>query len=103
MTSKRTLLSPDSVLVREDFPTRRVGDETMLLHLSTGEFFKLNETGLYIWGCIDGKRTAAGIAKRVVKLFAVDDTTALKDTIEFLGELLKKGLALPARELRKRA
>jgi len=54
--------------------------------------FKLNKTASYIWEHCDGKKTVAELIKELCSEFAVDEATALNDTVEFIEKLKSKQL-----------
>lgn len=42
-----------------------VDGEAVLLHLDSGQYHGLNETGVAVWELIDGERSAAAITREV--------------------------------------
>jgi hypothetical protein len=50
----------------------------------------LNPVGSRIWDLTDGKRSVAEIAEILTQEFEVSYETALKDAIEFTGDLAEK-------------
>ena len=54
--------------------------------------FKLNQTAAYIWDHCDGKKSVEELVKELCDEFAVDKTTALKDTVEFIEKMKNKNL-----------
>jgi len=54
--------------------------------------YMLNATGEFIWGCLDGKRTADDIAEAVAAEFEVSREAAAADVREYLSSLLADGL-----------
>ncbi|MFH1278801.1 MAG: PqqD family protein [Candidatus Eisenbacteria bacterium] len=73
-------------------PWRTIDGKGILVDLESGYYFSLNKTGQFIWGQIDGERSLAEIARRVVEQFDVDEGTALQDCIELAGRLQEQGL-----------
>ena len=67
------------------------GQEVVVLPL-VGEIQVLNAVGARIWSLIDGKRSAAEIARAIEAEFAVDGATARTDTLKFLGTLRERDL-----------
>jgi hypothetical protein len=57
---------------------------------------ELNLTGSFIWKESTGNLTIEEIAARVAQEFAVEPSTALADTREFVAALLSKRLLLEA-------
>jgi len=60
------------------------------------ELYMLNETGEFIWGMLDGKRTVDEIARGVAEEFDVSVDEALRDVTGYLEGLLSRGLARKA-------
>ena len=54
--------------------------------------FKLNQTAAYIWEHCDGKKSVEELVRELSDEFAVDKTTALKDTVEFIEKMKNKNL-----------
>lgn len=71
---------------------REFGVEGVLLDLHSGEYFQLDDVGLMIWMQIDGRKTAARIVQEIISHFDADTGILAADTIEFLEDLLSKGL-----------
>ncbi len=72
--------------------SRLVGDETVLLDLSSGVYFGLDGVGKRIWESVtEGlnlRETAAAIASE----FEVEETQAQADLIAFATDLVERGL-----------
>jgi hypothetical protein len=71
---------------------RDVGGETVLLNLSTGVYYGLNEVGAFIWQRLDGKHTLDDLVRSVCSAYAVDRERALADVRRLVEELLNAGL-----------
>ena len=72
--------------------SRLVGEETVLLDLSSGIYFGLDGVGKRVWesvadGCNVGEITAVIVAE-----FEVDEAQAQADVIAFTSDLLDRGL-----------
>ena len=72
--------------------SRLVGDETVLLDLESGMYFGLDGVGKRIWEAIDEGLTLREIAAIIVSEYEVDEIQAQADTIEFVGDLVERGL-----------
>lgn len=72
---------------------RAVGDgEGVLLHLESGQYHGVNETGKTIYELIDGTRDSAGIAGELASRYA-DAPEELHTAVRaFLSELATRGL-----------
>jgi hypothetical protein len=86
---------PETILKRApNVPWRMIDGKGILVDLESGYYFSLNTTGQFIWGEIDGKRTIAEIARRVVDRFEIDEQTALRDCVELADRLADHGLVV---------
>lgn len=72
--------------------SRLVGDETVLLDLESGTYFGLDGVGKRIWESIDKGLTPRETAAVIVSEYEVDEATAQADVIEFVADLVERGL-----------
>ena len=72
--------------------SRLVGDETVLLDLSSGIYFGLDGVGKRIWETVSEGRSLAETATVITSEFEVDDAQAQADVIEFAKDLVERGL-----------
>lgn len=72
--------------------SRLVGDETVLLDLESGMYFGLDGIGKRIWEAIGEGLTLGEIASIIVSEYEVDESQAQTDTIEFVSDLVERGL-----------
>ncbi len=72
--------------------SRLVGDETVLMDLSTGIYFGLDGVGKRIWETIAEGRNLAEVTATIAAEYEVDEARAQADVIEFVGELVERGL-----------
>ena len=71
---------------------RRINDECLLIPLTDNiadmdSLYRLNETGVFIWEAIDGKRDIRDITARMAEEFDVGPDEAEKDILEFLDQV----------------
>jgi hypothetical protein len=66
--------------------------EGVLLHLASGTYFTLNETGTFVWDLLARERTPAELLEALVDAFEVDRETARLDLDELLEDLAARGL-----------
>lgn len=66
--------------------------EAVLVLPARGKVQVLNELGARIWSLTDGKRSVSEIAAAICLEYAVDSETAERDTLEFLEDLLERGV-----------
>lgn len=72
--------------------SRLVGDETILMDLSTGIYFGLDGVGKRIWETIAEGRNLAEVAAVIATEYEVDDDRAQNDVVEFIAGLVERGL-----------
>ncbi|MBI4775650.1 MAG: PqqD family protein [Deltaproteobacteria bacterium] len=69
-----------------------IEDECVLLHLSTGRYYTLNEVGRFMWKSLDGKKSLSELHRSVIREYDVDEQSAKQDILEVVQDLLKEGL-----------
>ena len=72
--------------------SRLVGDETVLLDLSSGIYFGLDGVGKRIWESVDEGLSLGETAAVIAAEFEVDEAQAQADLIAFATDLLERGL-----------
>jgi hypothetical protein len=72
--------------------SRLVGDETVLLDLESGIYFGLDGVGKRIWEKIGEGLTLGEVAEVIVSEYEVDEAQAQSDVIEFVTNLVERGL-----------
>ena len=70
--------SPDAMV-------RTLDDEAVILHVPSGEYFSLNEVGLFIWQHLDGENDLDGVTDQVTGRYEVDRETARRDVAELIS------------------
>jgi hypothetical protein len=73
---------------------RLVDDEAVLIITKQAKVKVTNETGAYIWSSINGIKTIRQIAESVSNYYFVDAFQAEEDTLEFIAELVTKGIVI---------
>ena len=78
--------------------SRRVGDELLLFHLSSGVYHVLNETAARVWELLEHGDGAASIAAALATDYDVDPESAAADVQRivaglFEAELIRGALA----------
>jgi hypothetical protein len=71
---------------------RRFDDSTVVLDLTRGEYFSLNEVGSAIWEGLSAGRSVGEVAGRLVEEYDVDLPTARRDVQALVARLLASGL-----------
>ena len=81
-----------------DCVTRRIGGETVVVpvkgHVADLEsIYTLNDVGTVLWDALGGGATLAELASAVCEAYEVGDAEARADTLAFLEDLERLGLA----------
>lgn len=58
---------------------KQFDDESLLINIETGFYFRLNEVGNFIWRLLDGKQSCEEIIKKIVEEFDVQTEKAKSD------------------------
>jgi len=87
MTGLNSILSRSPSVV-----TRKTGKEYVLVPVANNiadmnSVYTLNETGAFIWEQIDGKRNIEDIIVLVTEEYDIDEETASKDVLDFIGNM----------------
>lgn len=61
-----------------------LGEESVILHLSSGTYFGLNETGAFVWQLIQTPRSLADICAAVAAEYDIDAQACRADICELL-------------------
>ena len=72
--------------------SRLVGDEMVLLDLSSGLYFGLDGVGQRIWQAVADGKTLSETVDIVVAEYDVDRDQATADVLQFASTLLERGL-----------
>ncbi len=68
------------------------GNMGIVVDLSTGAYYSLNECGKKIWELLDGKKPVLKIGENIARQFAVDKPAAIRDVEKFIIRLNRLGL-----------
>ena len=71
---------------------RRVDDEVVILDVTSGRYFTLNDVGGLIWDRLESDCSADDLVDAVVADFAVDRNQAAEDVADLISELVDAGL-----------
>ena len=67
-------------------------NESVLLNLTTGYYFRLNQVGSFVWPLIDGEHNLGDMVDQVVPKFEVSQRQAKSDIHDFIEQLLAEEL-----------
>lgn len=70
-----------------------IDDELVLIHVETGSFFALRDTGLAIWNLLDSQDDLAAIETALAAEYAVDPATCADEVRKFADQLVEAGFA----------
>lgn len=71
---------------------RKLRDELVLMHLDTGAYYSLNETGVLIWQGLTEGRDPLDIVADLTDMYDVDEAVARQDVENLINELADQGL-----------
>lgn len=74
------------------FVETKIGDEVIVMHLESGEFFSLRGTAAEIWLLIDNQRSTSDIVKELADQHDAPASAVKDDVTEFLNQLGQAGL-----------
>ena len=80
------------VIDKDRVTWRKLQDELVLMHLDTGGYYSLNETGRIIWQGLIDDRPYAAIVADLVEEYEVDEDTVQQDFERLINELSEQGL-----------
>ncbi len=86
----------DEYVVKNNEKTayRVIDGEAVVVNLKDSTFHTLNSVATFIWEQADGRIKAEQIIEKICQEFEVDWDTAERDCLEFLAELISKGLVI---------
>lgn len=76
---------------------RAVEDETLVIHLPSGNYFSLNAIGTQVWEKIDGKRTVRELADLISAEYDAEPERIQEDVLKLIDDLVSEGLVLAER------
>jgi hypothetical protein len=71
---------------------RTLDKDCILLHLTSGIYYTLNDVGTFLWESFDGKRRLQDIYEEMLDRYEVDPEVAKNDLFELIEDLMKEGL-----------
>jgi hypothetical protein len=69
-----------------------VGEEAILINLTTGSYYSLNDTGTMFWELLDGQRTIAECAQLIAAEYEVEAEVVEADLLELAADFKQEGL-----------
>ena len=84
-----TLLSPDAVAAHLDA-------ESVVLHVGTKEYFRLNATGQSIWKLLEQGASADAVSASLAEEYTISPAEARTEVLRLTSELRDAGLLISA-------
>ena len=82
----------NTIRISDDVEWREFGKECLILNLSNGFYFRLNDTGSFLWKLISKGKNIDTLVQKMIEEFDVDEKTARKDIKSFLDNMKKENL-----------
>ena len=70
----------------------KIGEEVVMMDMDSGFYFGINSVGSVIWQHLSEAIYLDDLVDKLIKDFNIDKKTCESDTIEFLNDLLGKGI-----------
>jgi hypothetical protein len=86
--SEDVQLEEQNFEIVDDMLFRTIENEAVVLHLSDGNYYSLNETSIYFWEALRDRQPLAPVIDRVVSEYETTPEEVVKDLRIFLQELL---------------
>jgi hypothetical protein len=87
MQGKALALDLEHIVATPQQVSTHLGEESVILHLASGSYFGLNETGAFIWQLIQTPRTLAEICAAVAAEYNIEAQTCQPEVCELLEHL----------------
>ncbi len=71
---------------------RRVDDELVILDVSSGRYFGLNDVGAFIWEQLEHDCSSDDLVDAVVAEYSIDPRQASTDVNKLIEQLVDRGL-----------
>jgi hypothetical protein len=80
----------------EDVWFRRVENEEILMHISSGTYYSLSETSVLFWEALSQQQTLEPIVDKIINEYDVDRSQVINDLEAFIEDLSNYGLITPS-------
>ena len=78
--------------VADDILMSQIENEAILLHVTTGTYYNLNESSIPFWSALQNKQPLEPVVQQIINEYEVESSQVLKDLQIFLQDLLKFGI-----------
>jgi hypothetical protein len=87
------VIGPKSTIRRkESYVDTELDEEVILMHVSSGQIFGMDETARQIWKLLAEPITFGHLVDALLEKFEIERGTCEKDVSAFLGDLQNRGL-----------
>ncbi len=86
------MLLSDRLQPNNDVIAQPTGDHLVLFHMTSGNYYSLNELGARIWGLCDGQRSIAEVADLLESEYDAPREQIQDDCRALIAELLENSL-----------
>lgn len=76
----------------EDMAVSDMNGEVVMMTMSKGDFYNLDDISSRIWSLIENPRTVADVCAELQTIYDVDAQTCEQDVLALLNDLADKGL-----------
>ena len=83
---------PKSVEVPAEVVWQRVEDQVVLLELSDGEYFALDDVGSHMWELLQDCEDVQALPGQLERIYDADEETLRRDLAELIGKLVDADL-----------
>ena len=78
--------------VADDILMSQIENEAILLHVSTGTYYNLNESSIPFWEALQNKQPLEPVVQQIINEYEVEASQVLEDLQIFLQDLLEFGI-----------
>ena len=78
--------------VADDILISQIENEAILLHVSTGTYYNLNESSIPFWEALQNKQPLEPVVQQIINEYEVEPSQVLEDLQIFLQDLLEFGI-----------
>lgn len=82
----------ESIIINKDIIYRTLDDMIIILN-QNGDIYRIEDpVGIFIWKCIEEKKSKSEIEKQILDVFLVSEDVMKRDLDEFLEQLKNEGI-----------
>ena len=82
----------DQLSIPEEVVSRKLGDDTVLLNLTTGTYYGLDAVGTRLWELLGEKAELGAAHRAMLEEYDVTSETLEADLVRICEEMLARGL-----------